>query len=384
MTQLKDLSLTSDREYLKIYKEGTGTLDATGSVDPETTLPKDAFGATYSNSVTIYHGLGYVPLVKVYWDPMKNGRWWQSHSFPDSSLGLFPYQEVDPYVNVIVDTTTIKIIMASNRSGVTAIPYIYRIYDIGNVAATSDSPIDKIFQKGSGSATASAAGGTMAPSFTIVTIPHDHGYPPVFDIQFSEDGDNFYTENQKIIGPPDTGSGPPGGPYSRYFYSWVYGYSDANNLYIILVNVYTYAKTIYYRYTLGYMSKPDKIIIDSDLDAYKNAGQIKTASLTISGTLGAGAAASWTTSLTATSPDMGQMLFDNSIQHFGRFKSMTLVPYTMVDETTNNSLLLAIITQIINGNDITIKADVTNPYAGAVNLQTTTLNFRYIPFEATF
>ncbi|MCA9313840.1 hypothetical protein KDA08_06030, partial [Candidatus Saccharibacteria bacterium] len=155
-------------------------------------------------------------------------------------------------------------------------------------------------------------------------------------------------------------------------------------LYIILENVYTYAKTIYYRYTLGYMSKPDKILINSDLDAYKNAGQIKTASFTISGTLGAGAAASWTTSLTATSPDMGQMVFDNSIQHFGRFKSMALVPYTMVNETTNGSILSVIITQIVNGNNITLKADMMNPYPVAVNLQTTTLNFRYIPFETTF
>jgi len=81
---------------------------------------------------------------------------------------------------------------------------------------------------------------------------------------------------------------------------------------------------------------------------------------------------------------MGQMVFDNSIQHFGRFKSMTLVPYTMVNETTNGSQLSVIITQIINGDNITIKADMMNPYSGAVNLQTTTLNFRYIPFEATF
>jgi len=384
MTLLKDLSLTSDKEYLKIYIEGTGTLDANGSVDPETTLPKDAFGATYSGSTTVYHGLGYVPLVKAYWDPMKDGKWWASHAFPDSSLGLFPYQEVDPFMNIIADSTTVKFIMASNRAGVTAVPFLYRIYDIGNVAATSDSAIDKIFQKGTGSATANAAGGTMAPSFTIVKIPHTHGYPPSFDLQFSEDGTNFYGDNQKINGPPDTSSGPPGGPYSRYFYTSAYGYSDKDNFYIILENVYTSARTIYYRYTLGFLTKPTKILIDSDLDAYKNAGQIKTASLTISGTLGGGAAASWTTSLTATSPDMGQMIFDNSIQHFGRYKSMQLVPYTMINETTNGSLLSGIITQIINGNNITIKVDMMNPYSGAVNLQTTTLNFRYIPFEATF
>lgn len=133
------------------------------------------------------------------------------------------------------------------------------------------------------------------------------------------------------------------------------------------------------------MSIYDNEVFNSDLDAYKNSGQIRTASLTFSGTVGGGQAYSASTSLTLTDiPDLTQILFDNSIQHSGKFKNLILEGVTLIFETTSSSYLTIGLSARINGNVIELRGDGFNPYAGAVALQSTTLNFRYIPYEATF
>lgn len=253
MTQLNKLSLTSDRDYLKIHDDGQLLISTSGAAESDATFPVDAFAATLSGSQTINHGLGTAPLVRTFWDPNKNGQWWAAHAFPDPSLGLFPFFEVDPFLIPIITSQDLKLIIGTNGSAVTDIPVFYRIYDLGNVAITSDSRIDKIFAKEPGqTATAPAAPDSFDPTFKVITIPHPAGEAPIWTFQFSEDGSNWYNENGKIIGPPDTGSGPPGGPYSVYYYTRAFCYADSRNFYIILENNYASDKTIHYRYTLDY------------------------------------------------------------------------------------------------------------------------------------
>lgn len=258
MTQIAKVSITSDKDYLKIHDDGLVLINANGTPPAIASFPGDGFAATLASQLVIPHTLGSVPLVRGFWDPRKNGKWWASHAFPDSSLGLFPFQEVDPFLNIIAGSSDVTLIMGTNGAAQTNIPVFYRIYDLGNVAVTSDSRIDKIFFTQPGAqGTASAAPDSFDPTFTTITIPHppdklSGGEVPIWSFQFSEDNSNWYGENGKIVGPPDTGSGPPGGPYSTYYYTKAYCYCDATNFYIILENNYASSKTIYYRYELDY------------------------------------------------------------------------------------------------------------------------------------
>jgi hypothetical protein len=87
---------------------------------------------------------------------------------------------------------------------------------------------------------------------TILPIAHNGGAAPLWSVQFSEDGRNWYSEGTRIVGPYDTGSGPPGGPYSRYYYTTVFTRADANYLYIHLQSNYGSPKTIFVRYECDY------------------------------------------------------------------------------------------------------------------------------------
>ncbi|UOF80552.1 hypothetical protein [Caudoviricetes sp.] len=133
------------------------------------------------------------------------------------------------------------------------------------------------------------------------------------------------------------------------------------------------------------MSIYDNSLMDSDLDAFKNAGAIQTTSITMSGVIGAGQRYTVESArLTVTSPDFAQFLFDSSTKHSGKFKNLILEQYTMVYESTNLSELTCGLEVRVSGNQIYFVANMFNPYAIAVTLQTTTFNFRYIPYEATF
>lgn len=131
------------------------------------------------------------------------------------------------------------------------------------------------------------------------------------------------------------------------------------------------------------MSAYDNHLLNSDLDAFKNSGVIKDASLTFSGTVGAGAEQIQQTTITVENPDYAQILFDNSNKHSGRFKSMQIVAYTLVFESTNGSELGVDLTLRISGSQVTVHGRLFNPYSIPVALQSTTINFKYIPYEGT-
>lgn len=134
------------------------------------------------------------------------------------------------------------------------------------------------------------------------------------------------------------------------------------------------------------MSNYDNQVFNSDLDAYKNGGQVRTTSITFSGTVGAGAAYSAVSPVLTLdqTPDIAEILFDNSVMHSGKFKRLPLEQVTLVNETTFGSQLTIVLTIRIVGNTIQLRGDGFNPYSSAVNLQAMTVNFRYIPYEATF
>jgi hypothetical protein len=124
-------------------------------------------------------------------------------------------------------------------------------------------------------------------------------------------------------------------------------------------------------------------IFNSDLDAFKQSG-ILTGSITFSGSIAAGGEIDlYTTPQVINSLDFAQVLFDNSYYHPGRFRTLSLENATMVNETTRGSQLQVNVFELINGNTIQFGGKLFNPYSGAVTLSTTTINFQYIPFQAT-
>lgn len=223
--------------------DGFVTISANAAPDSDSTFPYDMNAPTLSGSLTINHNLGYVPLVRASWDPGKNDIWYN----------CFYNYVVDPRLKIIATSTYVKLMVGTDGAAKTNIPVFYRIYDTGNVAVTSDSAIDKIFLKGNTSGSVPLSGNSFTESELILTIPHSGGLPvPGFSLEFSEDQTNWYQEGMQIQGPWDTTTGPPGGPYSRFFFTACFGRIDANNLYIHLRNNYATAKTVYARYAVDY------------------------------------------------------------------------------------------------------------------------------------
>lgn len=134
------------------------------------------------------------------------------------------------------------------------------------------------------------------------------------------------------------------------------------------------------------MSVYDNQIFNSDLDAYKNSGQVQTTSVTISGSLAAGTAFTTFSSILTLSanPDIAELLFDNSQLHSGKFKRIALEQETNILDTTSGIYFVVQLTAKIIDNTIQFRVDGLNTTATPLNFQSTTINFRYIPYEATF
>ena len=133
------------------------------------------------------------------------------------------------------------------------------------------------------------------------------------------------------------------------------------------------------------MSAYDGQVSNSDLDAFKNPKDIRTGSVTLSGTVGSNGA--WEETVTFTdidNPDLGQIFFDNSLYHSGVFKDAKLELATTIRDTTTPSYLIADLWVKINGNNITLGATAFNTYGYSVTITPVTINFRYIPYQGTF
>lgn len=242
MTQLNQQSITSDKNYLYIFQDGQVLINANQTPDADSTYPADPTGPFgFASFQTITHNLNSVPLVRAFWDPAKNGMWYNAR-----------LNSVDPWLKTIATTTQLKLIMNTDGAAKTNIPVFYRIYDFLSVAVNSDSRVDKIFLK---DATRSVSVGSSASSIlyteAILTIPHGAGEVPIWSLEFSEDGRNWYEEGTFIVGPSDPASGPPGNP-SRTFNTQAMARADATNFYISGFNNYATSKTIFFRFALDY------------------------------------------------------------------------------------------------------------------------------------
>lgn len=246
MTDLADVSITSDKDYLKIAADGTITISANAAVGADSTFPADPSQPSLAGSTTITHGLGSLPLVRAFWDKAKNNTWYNAYCTP---MGT----KVDPWLKVLTTTDTLKLIMNTDGAAKTNIPVYYRIYDLTSHSFSSDERIDKIFKKDTANKIVATAISSLDPAYASLIIPHGQAEAPIFSIQFSEDNSHWYQEGTQIVGGFDTTSGPPGGPYARYYYTSAYAAVDATNLYLYFESNYdTGPKTIYVRYELDY------------------------------------------------------------------------------------------------------------------------------------
>lgn len=122
----------------------------------------------------------------------------------------------------------------------------------------------------------------------------------------------------------------------------------------------------------------------SDFDAFKSNGEILDLSITFSGTLGASAMMTRTTSTTISNPDFYQIQFDNSTTHSGKFRRLDLEGgQTLIFESSGGQYLVAIMNVVISGSTVTITGSLLNQYNTGVNIPAAVINFKFIPYIST-
>jgi hypothetical protein len=248
---LSKASITSDFDYLKLVQDATLSITTTTPSDSDFASPYDPFGGFGSGEqgiVTVTHNLGFIPFVRAYIDSGNNGHWYGSYQQNG-------YIQIDPNLLTLVSTSTLKLCVNSS-SHKSSIPVYYRLYKPTGQAATSSDRIDKIFMKSDPAAPSQIILSTCAISSDnvqgLVTIPHNQNEAICWTMQFSQDGVSWYNDADFIYGPPDTNSGPPGGPYAYYYYCRAYASGDSTNFYILFEHNYPSNKTIYARWALDY------------------------------------------------------------------------------------------------------------------------------------
>jgi hypothetical protein len=129
-----------------------------------------------------------------------------------------------------------------------------------------------------------------------------------------------------------------------------------------------------------------KVIYSSTANSFKNTGVFST-SVTLSGTVGAGASVSFSSVVTlsenqvfsffiAEYADLGKVLFGNTTRHWQRVPTLA----TAYVQTTPTGNLGCTLRALINGSVVTFTATLTNPYAGVETITSTTINIRYVTY----
>lgn len=249
-------SITSDFDYLKLVDDDTLFITTTVPGDADFQFPVDPFGGFgfgEQGIATINHGLGTIPLVRAWIDPLKNGVWHGANTTFYPPYGPF-ISTIEPNLLTLVSTSALKICVNALNGHQDNIPVYYRIYSLSDVGVDSDSRIDKIFAKSPPgySVVVGAAPDSFDPVELVADVAHNQNEAIIWTMQFSADGTNWYDDGNFIYGPPDTGSGPPGGPYARYYYMRAYMYGDDNNVHLACEHNYPGSTTFYFRWTLEY------------------------------------------------------------------------------------------------------------------------------------
>jgi hypothetical protein len=233
-------SLTSDRNYLSLIHKEDITMDASGSSDADFIFPNTYIFSSSRGVYQVTHNLGQVPFVRAYFAPAGNTRY-------------YSYNEGDPQLITVSTTTTTKVGLLT-LSSANNIPVHIRIYRFNpDKSFTSDEEIDKIFERdGTHQVAMASAPFSITPVETESTIPHTGGAEALATLQFSVDQTNWYSAGSQIFQGYDLASGPPGGPYARYYFTTAFASSDENSVYIKYRHNNPFAQTIYSRYVLDY------------------------------------------------------------------------------------------------------------------------------------
>jgi hypothetical protein len=122
----------------------------------------------------------------------------------------------------------------------------------------------------------------------------------------------------------------------------------------------------------------------SDLSAFRSDGIVYTGSITFSGTIAVGGSITVdSATISVANLDYYKLQYDNSIYSPGKFRDVEMEFQTSVSETTTPSVLTAIMTVLLSGNDLKLRGVMLNPYSSVITLQTTTINFRVVAYDAT-
>lgn len=132
------------------------------------------------------------------------------------------------------------------------------------------------------------------------------------------------------------------------------------------------------------MSDYDNQITSSDLDAFKHSGALET-DLVVSGNLSSGQQKTYSTStIEVTDPDYGQFYFDHSDLHEGKFRNLSVDRVAHIyDETNGNYGLILSMEVEVETDGVRFIGKILNPYATPITVRTTTITFRYVPYEDT-
>lgn len=374
-------SITTDRDYLEIVDSNDLFLTATSAQSdadgqyPHTVMVGDS---TVGTSVPINHNIGSIPIVRVFYDPDKNGTLYNTARF---TTGDYTAEVSGPRVFHVSTAATTKILMNA-PSSISNVPVYYRIYKFGDKGVSTDYAIDNIFAKGTDSETLGAAADSTLPVMSVNTIAHGLGEQILWKLQFSESPTGpWYDEGNLLFGAPDTTSGPPGGPYERYFYKTAYGYANATNFYISYLHNYGSGQTIYTRFVWEY--KKIRCLFSTDLDAYRSSGIIQTSSLVFSGSVAAGGEKVVSATFDLVNQDFHQIMFDNSVYSPGKFRDIATEWGTYIHESTRDSELTINFDSKISGNTLTIQGKIFNLYDESVTLDSTTVGLRFVPYDST-
>jgi hypothetical protein len=127
---------------------------------------------------------------------------------------------------------------------------------------------------------------------------------------------------------------------------------------------------------------PSLVQFYSGFNAYKNTG-VKSGTTTVSGTLAAGTAANYNSTVTLDEVPVYFTVLVRTTSLVGgttRWQALPSSVYYDVPCSGPASSLTVFLTLIVNGSDITLRASALNPFVSTLTWTTTNIEFKYVPY----
>lgn len=127
---------------------------------------------------------------------------------------------------------------------------------------------------------------------------------------------------------------------------------------------------------------PSKVKFYSGFNAYKNTG-VKSASVVVSGTLGAGATADYDKTIALTEQPVFFTILVKTTGFIGgaaRWQTMPSALYYDVPASGPAASLAVLLAVVVNGTNVTLRAWAHNPYDSTLTFTTTTIEFKFVPY----